>query len=368
MANPRLARYDLTGPEGERAIEAGLTEGDWFRSAVPRKRLKELMKRDDRAATIDTAVWLGAMFVSGAAGAFLWGTPWAIPFFAVYGLLYGSASDSRWHESGHGTMFADRKKNDLVYSLACFMTMRNPTVWRWSHTRHHTDTMIVGRDPEIVAMRPARLAKIISNLVGLYDVPMAMVGMIKHAAGKVTAEEATFVPESERPKVYRTARAWLGIYGATAAACVATGSILPAMFIGLPRMYGACMLYVYGLTQHAGLGENVLDHRLNTRSVKMNRLNRFMYSNMNFHAEHHMFPMIPYHRLPDLHEEVKHDLAPMYPSIWATYKEIIPAILKQMKDQTYYVRRELPDTAAPFHPKNDGRAILTDDEPVRAGV
>ena len=32
--------------------------------------------------------------------------------------------------------------------------VRNPVEWRWSHARHHTDTIIVGRDPEIVAMRP----------------------------------------------------------------------------------------------------------------------------------------------------------------------------------------------------------------------
>ena len=47
--------------------------------------------------------------------------------------------------------------NDAVYQIACFMIMREPTIWRWSHTRHHTDTIIVGRDPEIVAMRPPDL-------------------------------------------------------------------------------------------------------------------------------------------------------------------------------------------------------------------
>ena len=69
-------------------------------------------------------------------------------------MLYGSATDSRWHECGHGTAFKTRWMNDAVYQIACFMIMRKPTIWRWSHTRHHTDTIIVGRDPEIVALRP----------------------------------------------------------------------------------------------------------------------------------------------------------------------------------------------------------------------
>ena len=108
------------------------------------------------------------------------------------------------------------------------------------------------------------------------------------------------------------------------------------------------------------MGENVLDHRLNTRTVKMCVVNRFLYWNMNYHVEHHMFPMVPYHRLPELHAEIRGDLAPAYPSIWAAYKEIVPAVLHQMRDDTFFVRRVLPDTANPFHvptPVNDGRAL-----------
>jgi hypothetical protein len=46
--------------------------------------------------------------------------------------------------------------------------------------------------------------------------------------------------------------------------------------------------------------ENVLDHRLNCRTVYMNAFNRYMYWNMNYHLEHHMFPLVPYHNLPKL--------------------------------------------------------------------
>jgi fatty acid desaturase len=360
MNRERLKRYDLSGTEGERAVAAGLAGGDWFRSDVPRKRMKELMRRSDRAAIRDTAIWIGGMVVFGALGLVSWGSWLAVPFFLAYGVLYGSAADSRWHESGHGTAFKTRWMNDVIYQVASFMMMRDPTTWRWSHTRHHTDTLIVGRDPEIVAMRPARLARILANFFGLVDVPIAFRHMVVHACGKLTAEEETFVPETERRKVFRTARIWLAIYLATVAACVLGGSILPALLIGGPRIYGTFMHVIYGLTQHSGMGENVLDHRLNTRTVRMNRINRFLYWNMNYHVEHHMFPMVPYHRLPELHEEIKHDLAAPYPGLWAAYREIIPAVLRQLKDQTHYIRRELPEGAAPFHPVSDGRALLNE--------
>ena len=77
------------------------------------------------------------------------------------------------------------------------------------------------------------------------------------------------------------------------------------MFVGLPNLYGAWLMPIYGYTQHAGLAENVLDHRLNCRTVYMNPINRYLYWNMNYHVEHHMFPLVPYHNLPRLHELVK---------------------------------------------------------------
>jgi fatty acid desaturase len=93
--------------------------------------------------------------------------------------------------------------------------------------------------------------------------------------------------------------------------------------------------------------------------VRLNAVHRFLYWNMNYHVEHHMFPLVPYHRLPELHEEIKHDCAPAYPSLWAAYREIIPAIVRQLRDQDHFVHRELLPGAAPFHvpsPASDGRA------------
>src|SRR5947199_6685138 len=106
------------------------------------------------------------------------------------------------------------------------------------------------------------------------------------------------------------------------------------------------MLQVYGFTQHAGMGENVLDHRLNTRTVKMCRLNRFVYWNMNYHVEHHMFPMVPFHALPALHDEIKNDLPAPSPGIAAAFREFVPVMLRQRQDPQSYLHRQLPTSPA----------------------
>ena len=104
-------------------------------------------------------------------------------------------------------------------------------------------------------------------------------------------------------------------------------------------------MVIYGTTQHAGLAENELDHRLNSRTVYMNRMHRYLYWNMNYHIEHHMFPLVPYHALPTLHELIKHDLPRPNKSIIDAYREIIPALVKQSKDPSYYIKRELPPSS-----------------------
>jgi fatty acid desaturase len=103
-----------------------------------------------------------------------------------------------------------------------------------------------------------------------------------------------------------------------------------------------------GLLQHGGLAEDVLDHRLNSRTVYMNPVSRWLYWNMNYHVEHHMFPMVPYHALPRLHEVIKHDLPEPNPSIWAAYREMFAAVMRQRREPGYYLRRELPPGAKPY--------------------
>ena len=340
--------YSLVGRDAAIAVERGLASAEWYHTDVPRKTMKDLMKRSDGPAMRDTAVWLGAMALFAAVAVRLWPSWWSATFFLAYGVLYGSATDSRWHECGHGTAFRTRWMNDVVYQIASFMIMRNPVTWRWSHARHHTDTIIVGRDPEISVMRPPDLLRLALNFFGLIDVPKAMKTMVVNASGVLGAQERTFVPETEQPKVIRVARIWCAIYLATIALALWMGSILPLMLVGLPRFYGAWHHVMAGLLQHGGLADNVTDHRLNSRTVYMNPVSRFIYWNMNYHVEHHMFPMVPYHALPRLHALIKDDLPAPSGSIIAAYREMWPAIRRQLKYEDYFLRRDLPPTAKPY--------------------
>jgi fatty acid desaturase len=260
-------------------------------------------------------------------------------------VLYGSSTDSRWHECGHYTAFKTRWINDAVYYLASFMILREGTVWRRSHQRHHADTIIVGLDPELPSPRPPRLVELALSFLGLPQLKLYVERLARHVRGRISPAEKTFIPPQDLAKVRLEARIHVAIYALVFALAGATGSILPLMYVGLPSLYGAWLYVLTGLTQHVGLAEDVLDHRLNSRTVYMNRLVRFLYWNMNYHVEHHMFTMVPYHALPLLHEEMKADTPRPYRGFVEAYREIVATLLRQAKDPTYYAKRELPPNA-----------------------
>ena len=350
-----ISDYTLTGRRARQAVEAGLAAAEWYHTDVPRKEMKELMQRRDGPAIRDTILWVLLHIFFAAGGIYFWGSWVSVPFWFCYGVLYGSACDSRWHECGHGTAFRTRWMNDVVYHIASFQVMRNPVNWRWSHARHHTDTIIVGRDPEIVWMHPINLFLRTLAFFGFYDTWTSLKVLGRNAVGRLSADERDYIPEAEWPKAVFWARVHIVIYAITMLVVLAMlvtdqgwRSMIPLLLIGGPRVYGSWHFVMTGLLQHGGLAEDVLDHRLNSRTVYMNPITRWLYWNMNYHIEHHMFPMVPYYALPELHQRIKDDLPPPNTSIYDGYREMIRAVLRQRREPGYYMRKTLPPTARPY--------------------
>ena len=100
--------YRLTGVNTALAVEKGLAEADWYSPPVSKAELRKLLERRDGPAIRDTALLAALLLATGYATVALWPTWWAAVPYLVYAVLYGTSSDSRWHECGHGTAFRDR--------------------------------------------------------------------------------------------------------------------------------------------------------------------------------------------------------------------------------------------------------------------
>jgi len=353
-----LRDYSLAGPENRRAREAGLAGAPWWKPPIDEDRLVELMTRSNARAARDTALWLGGIIALAVVIVLSWFSWYSLPLLFVYGALYGGAADSRWHECGHGTAFRSTAANNVVYYIASFMLWREPTMWRWSHYRHHSDTIIVGRDAEIIFPRPPSVRSLPLTFSNVVNGPRMFWRMTKHAAGLIDADAADFIPASEHRRLIVEDRIFVAVVAGAVALSLVLWHPLPVLLVGLPSIYGGWLVVFFGITQHAGLQEDVLDHRLNTRTVYMNPLFRFLYSNMNYHIEHHLFPGVPYHALPALHEEIKDSLPPALPSTRAAYRELLGALRQQSRDSAW----EIPDRPIPEVP--DASLSLVDHGPI----
>jgi fatty acid desaturase len=180
----------------------------WFTCDIPRATLKELMRRSDAPALWNFGLWIVLLLTSGYLAYRCYGTRWAIPAFLLYGTIY-SSSDARWHECQHGTAFKTRWVNELFYEISSFMTIREASLWRWSHSRHHTHTIIVDFDPEIQVTRPADLFKIAVDFFDLYSGPVEIKRIGLHAFGVLTPAEQDYIPPVARRRTIRSSQIYL---------------------------------------------------------------------------------------------------------------------------------------------------------------
>lgn len=331
--------YSILGPERQKAIDKGLVSADWYQCPVPRKRLKELMVRRNGPALRDILLWIALLAVTGYIAYWTWGTWWAIPAFAVYGVIYSVSAVSRWHEYSHGTPFRTGWINEAIYWFCALLILEPATYFRWTHTRHHSDTIIVGSDPEIMEPRPPKIRRLLRTFFRETRFHKLVAMLFRQSFGKLNAMELELIPESEQRKLFWEARLFMFVYSGLIALSFYLGTILPLMFVGLPAFYGFYFNTLLVSTQHMGLYEDMTDHRLCARTFYTNPFLRFLYSNMNYHMEHHMFPMIPYYNLPALHAEIKHDCPAAALSFPSAVRETFIALWREREDPTYIVPR-----------------------------
>ena len=109
--------------------------------------------------------------------------------------------------------------------------------------------------------------------------------------------------------------------------------------------YGGLLFSLCNNTQHAGLRDNVADFRLCCRTMYLNRVLAFLYWNMNYHTEHHMYAAVPCYRLPRLHAMIRHDLPPATRGLWRTWQQILAIQRRQRAQPGWVYEAPLPAAA-----------------------
>ena len=317
----------------------------WVRVKLDTNTLKQCMQRTNARPLFDMMSWLALMGIFGWLTVLYWGSFASFITLFIYSILYGSGSSAREHETGHGTAFKSKALNRLFHEITSFCILRETFLRNHGHDLHHRHTIITGIDPEIVTPAPPKLFQMVVNLLQVEKSIRGFRPLIAHSFGHLLASEIAAGLTLKRQTIW-LARLWLVILGSTGGAALYLESVLPLLLIGpLPAMYGGTFRHLFALSQHVGLAVNVNDHRLNTRTIILGPILSYLYLNMNYHLEHHLYPAVPYYHLPRLYKALAPQCPPAYQGFLSVFIEMIPVLLKQRHQPDYHIVRPIPDTS-----------------------
>lgn len=249
---------------------------------------------------------------------------WALQTGSVSGLLLGELSLGfvssfyfmGFHELIHNTAFRTKLINKVLAQVVGVFIFRGSN-WFWSfHWLHHRYTSDPEKDPELSGgsadlMDPSR--GVLMYLRFLTGWPFGFeraVHMVKMALGRSVdpwVEEAGM-----ETKVQIESAAHVLIYAAFAVGAVLDAQVRTFViwYWLLPHILGAGHLRYYQFAEHRACEQGHytdLDAWGTTRTTSTWFLYRRLAWNMPYHIEHHAWPAVPFHLLPDVHERIKNN-------------------------------------------------------------
>lgn len=203
------------------------------------------------------------------------------------------------HECTHRTPFASDRLGDWVGRL-CGLVLILPFEWfRCFHLAHHRFPNLPGQDPELDSPKPETAAQWIRHVSGLPYWLGALRLMLRLCLGR---ERAAYLPARALPRMRAEALAMAAIH-ALAGLSLAVSPLILWLWV-VPVLIGQPFLRLYLLAEHDDC-PFVADMLENTRTTFTNRAVRYLTWNMPCHVEHHVFPSVPFHRLPHLHARLR---------------------------------------------------------------
>ncbi|MBM4364416.1 MAG: fatty acid desaturase, partial [Deltaproteobacteria bacterium] len=275
---------------------------------VAKEDLRRWMKPASGPGLARVAVQLPLLVVSLVATVWLAGA--GNPAWIAAVLLAGTVLVGFFaalHEAGHKTAFRSRPLNESLVWLAAFLMLQCPSFFREFHWEHHRETQSPTRDPELGG-QAWLLGGWPSNL-GIYPFRASGQALL---AGKAlfTVTSALLVTAAQWEKIFPFVRPdhRRRVQWESRLAIALWSAIFHFGSRDVPGFENALLAWpiahvwmgLFVTAEHSGRAiEGTQLER--TRTTRSNALVRFHMWNMNYRAEHHAFPAVPGHALPELH-------------------------------------------------------------------
>lgn len=321
----------------------------WYRSPIAKDALLELTRRNNLKGFIHITAFLIMSVLTGALSFYVFynGPIWmfilAIFVHCTLFQFYGRVAAS--HELCHRTVFESKTLNDVFAAVFTFLAWENCVFYRARHTRHHQYTAYNDQDAELF------LPIIITSLnwfhfctVDFYKFFDAVKINALFGCGIVKGRmnEILFPDKKSRDKLSRQARILLFGHIFLAAVFIYFKLWPMLLIVSLAPFMCQWLNLLVAFPQHAGMQPEVTDFRRCCRTNELGPVLSFLYFNMQYHTEHHMYAAVPFYNLPKLRKAIEHDLPKTSGGLIATWKEMRVAMKKQKADPNYYLPVELP--------------------------
>lgn len=210
------------------------------------------------------------------------------------------------HETMHQTAFASRRTNAVVGWLAACPSLLNWHFYTAFHLAHHRHTQVADLDPELMAPPPVTLRGYWLRILGVPFWTLRLKVIVDCWRGDLRAYP--YVSSAAAPKIIRSVRAMtMVMVGGAVASAALFGWATPFLYWIGPQLLGQPPLRAYLLAEHTGCTED-RNGLTNTRTTLTWAPVRLLMWDMPYHAEHHLFPSIPFHRLAEAHELIRSKL------------------------------------------------------------
>jgi fatty acid desaturase len=289
---------------------------------IDRETLRLWSQRSDAPGVIHLAGHCGALLLTGALIWLARGTFWIWPAMWAHGVVLIFLF-TPLHETIHRTAFKTRALNEAVAFVIGVLILLPREYFRAFHFAHHRFTQDPEKDPELAAPKPANLRQWLWQVSGMPYWIAQTRGTIAHAFGR--APESFYKDDRQRRAVILEARIVLALYVLVLIASIAAGSTSALVYWAVPALLGQPALRLYLMAEH-GLCPLTPDMLENTRTTYANALVRALAWNMPYHAEHHAYPAVPFHRLAEVNRAIASRLKVTAPGYIAVQRQILRSL------------------------------------------
>ncbi len=321
----------------------------WYRTPIAADDLARLNQRSDWRGMLQTLGFLMLLAVSGGMAWYAVGRAhWLIVLALIYlhGALYAFLVNG-FHELCHKTVFKTPALNIIFRNVYSFLGWYNHVSFWASHQAHHRYTLHPPDDLEVVLPVKLTLKSYLAfALVNPRGFVLRLKSVLQMCFGIITSEweQALFPPEAvkQRRALFNWARLLLIGHSLIVIISLYLGWWMLPILLTLAPFYGGGFQYLLNEAQHIGLSDEVSDYRINTRTILLNPVLSFLYWQMNYHIEHHMYAAVPFYHLAELHELIKDDLPFCPQGVIGTWTQVIPILRRQKREAGYQFVPELP--------------------------